>query len=217
MFIIEPHIQALIFDCDGTLADTMALHYLAWQETVQRFNGEFSEKLFYELAGASNAQIVAVLNETYGYQLDPEKAAYQKDERFLKHLPQAKPIAPVVAIARDYKGRLPMAVATGGTPVSPIRLAAIGLTDFFDTIVTSHDVAHPKPAPDIFLECARRLNVAPKYCHVFEDGELGIEGAKRAGMTVSDVRPWQDSGRRLVTVQKITKDCALLATRGLRL
>ena len=191
MFVIEPHIQALIFDCDGTLADTMALHYLAWQETVQRINGEFPEKLFYELAGASNARIAAVLNETYGYQLDPEKAAHEKDERFLKHLPQAKPIAPVVAIARDYKGRLPMAVATGGTPTL-VRsvLEAIDLTDFFDTIVTSHDVAHAKPAPDIFLECARRLNIAPEYCHVFEDGDLGIEGAKRAGMTVTDVRPW---------------------------
>ena len=153
MFVIEPHIQALIFDCDGTLADTMALHYLAWQETLQTINGEFPEKLFYELAGASNAKIAAVLNETYGYQLDPEKAAHEKDERFLKHLSQAKPIAPVVAIAHDYKGRLPMAVATGGTPAL-VRsvLAAIDLTDFFDTIVTSHNVAHPKPAPDIFLD-----------------------------------------------------------------
>ena len=195
MIIVEPHIQALIFDCDGTLADTMALHYLAWQETLQKVNGEFPEKLFYELAGASNARIAAVLNEIYGYQLDPEKAAHEKDERFLKHLPQAKPIAMVVAIARDYKGRLPMAVATGGTPILVQSiLAAIDLTDFFDTIVTSHDVAHPKPAPDIFLECARRFNIAPEYCQVFEDGDLGIEGAKRAGMTVTDVRPWQVPG-----------------------
>ncbi|NJN98979.1 MAG: HAD-IA family hydrolase [Anaerolineales bacterium] len=192
MFKLEPHIQALIFDCDGTLADTMPLHYLAWQQTLQAVGGQFPEKLFYELGGASNDRIVATLNQTFSYQFDAKLLSHEKDERYLKLVPQAKPIEAVVAIARQYKGRLPLAVATGGTPtLVKTTLQAIGLFDFFDTIVTSHDVAHAKPAPDTFLECARRMHVAPELCHVFEDADFGIEGAQRAGMSVTDIRPWR--------------------------
>lgn len=192
MFKLEPHIQALIFDCDGTLADTMPLHYRAWQQTMEAVNGHFPEKLFYDLGGASNERIVNTLNQTFGYQFDVPTLARDKDERYLKLVPQAKPIAAVVEIAHQYKGHLPMAVATGGTPtLVKTTLQAIGLSDFFDAVVTSHDVAHAKPAPDIFLECARRINVTPELCHVFEDADLGIEGAKRAGMSVSDIRPWR--------------------------
>lgn len=191
MFELEPHIQALIFDCDGTLADTMPLHTLAWEETVRAAGAELPENLIYDLAGASNLIITGVLNETLGLKLDPEKTSHEKDERFLQHLPKVKPITPVVALAQKYKGRLPMAVATGGMPVQVLSiLDAVGLGDFFDTVVTARDVIHPKPAPDIFLECARRLKVAPENCHVFEDGDLGIEGARRAGMSVTDIRRW---------------------------
>src|SRR5262245_12839900 len=116
MTLIEPHIQALIFDCDGTLADTMPLHYLAWQQTMQIVGGEFPEKLFYELAGASNEKIVTTLNQTFGYQFDLQTLGGQKDEHYLNLVIRAQPIEPVVAIARQYKGRLPLAVATGGTP-----------------------------------------------------------------------------------------------------
>lgn len=191
MNIIDPQTQALIFDCDGTLANTMPLHYIAWQQTMEEAGGEFPEKLFYALGGASNEKIVATLNQTFGYQFDAQTLSQQKDERYLNLVAQAQPIEPVVAIARQYKGRLPLAVATGGT-AALVRstLKAIGMAEFFDTVVTAQDVAHPKPAPDIFLECARRLNVVPEYCHVFEDADLGIEGAKRAGMTVTDVRNW---------------------------
>jgi len=191
--MLEPHIQGLIFDCDGTLADPMPLHYLAWQQTLQAVGGQFPEKLFYELGGASNDRIVATLNQTFSYEFDAKLLSHQKDERYLQLVPQAKPIEAVVAIARQYKGRLPMAVATGGTPtLVRSTLKAIDLTDFFDAVVTSHDVTHAKPAPDIFLECARRLQVEPQFCHVFEDADLGIEGAKRAGMSVTDIRPWRD-------------------------
>ncbi|GAB4416701.1 MAG: HAD-IA family hydrolase [Anaerolineae bacterium] len=192
MFMLEPHIQALIFDCDGTLADTMPLHYLAWLQTLQSVGGQFPEKLFYELGGASNDRIVATLNQTFSYQFDAKLLSHQKDDRYLQLVPQAKPIEAVVAIARQHKGRLPMAVATGGTPtLVKTTLQAIGLPDFFDAVVTSHDVTHAKPAPDIFLECARRLQVEPQLCHVFEDADLGIEGARRAGMSVTDIRPWR--------------------------
>ncbi len=195
MITIDPHIQGLIFDSDGTLVDTMPLHYLAWQETVQAQKANFPESLFYNLAGVPSDRIVEILNEEFGYQLNPRQIATAKEKLFLeKYLPQAKPIEPVIAIARQYKGRLPMAVATGGiSPVVNSALKAIGLDGFFDTVVTSEDVQHGKPAPDTFLECARRLNVEPTACVVFEDSELGLEGARRAGMLGVDIRPWLGS------------------------
>lgn len=191
MFVIEPHIKGLIFDCDGTLANTMPLHYLAWQETVALHQAHFPEKLFYDLAGVPSDKIVMTLNETFGYQLDPIAIADQKEKLFFKHLPETQPIEPVVAIARRYKGQVPMAVATGGIAAVALRvLEAIGFGDFFEAVVTADDVVHGKPAPDIFLEAARRIDIAPQACHVFEDSDLGLTGAQRAGMSVSDIRPW---------------------------
>lgn len=186
---IEPHIQALIFDCDGTLADTMPLHHLAWQETVQAAGGHLPDGVIDELAGASDHRIAMALNDRYGYQLDSQEMAEEKNRRFLAHLPRVQPIGPVVNIARQYKGRLPMAVASGGyrSAVQAI-LATIGMDDFFDAVVTSDDVTHSKPAPDVFLEAARWLKVSPEQCHVFEDGDLGLEAARRAGMSATDVR-----------------------------
>ena len=192
MITIEPHIQGLIFDSDGTLIDTMPLHYLAWQETVQAVGSHFPEKLFYELAGVPSDKIAEILNEKFGYRLDPQQTAVEKERLFLEsYLPKAKPIEPVVAIAKANKGQLPMAVATGGIPlVVQSALKVIGLENFFDAIVTSEDVANGKPAPDTFLEAARRLKVDPNACMVFEDSDLGLEAATRAGMAGIDIRPW---------------------------
>ena len=122
----------------------------------------------------------------------PARTAAEKESLFLeKYLPQAKPVEPVLAIAKENKGRFPLAVATGGVLlVVKTALKALKLEDFFDAIVTSEDVVHGKPAPDTFLEAARRLNVQPHYCLVFEDSDMGLEAANRAGMAAIDVRPW---------------------------
>jgi len=189
---IPPHIRGLIFDLDGTLINTMPLHYLAWQELLQDKDVDFPEDLFYKLAGVPSDKIVDVLNETFGYDLHPARTAAEKESLFLeKYLPQAKPVEPVLAIAKEYKGRFPLAVATGGVlPVVKTALKALKLEDFFDAIVTSEDVTHGKPAPDTFLEAARRLKVQPQHCMVFEDSDMGLEAASRAGMAAVDVRPW---------------------------
>jgi beta-phosphoglucomutase family hydrolase len=191
-FTANADVQGLIFDADGTLIDTMPLHYLAWQETVQVEGGHFPEQLFYDLAGVPSDKIAEILNETFGYQLDPKQTAVNKEHLFLeKYLAKARPIEAVLAIATAYKGRLPLAVATGGVShVVNLALKNIGLEHFFDAIVTSEDVRHGKPAPDTFLEAAHRLKVEPRHCVVFEDSDLGLEGARRAGMTAIDVRPW---------------------------
>ena len=188
---VESHIRGLIFDWDGTLIDSMPTHYLAWRDTVQQLGAEFPEPLFYELAGVPSDRIVEVLNQEFGYKLDPYVVATAKEALFMeKYLSQAVLIEPVMEIARTNKGKRPLAVATGGVPpVIGQGLANNNLEDFFDAVVTSEDVARGKPEPDTFLEAARRLGVEPQFCQVFEDSDAGLEGARRAGMVATDVRP----------------------------
>jgi beta-phosphoglucomutase-like phosphatase (HAD superfamily) len=191
--LIEPHIKALIFDCDGTLADTMPLHYEAWQETMAALGGHFPEQLFYDTAGMHNKAIARVLNQQYGYTFDPQTTAGAKEARFAQKIAHIRPIERVVAITKTYRGRLPMAVGSGGElPMVRQILAVIGLTDCFDAIVTSEQVPNGKPAPDIFLEAARRMKVEPQFCQVFEDGNSGLEAARRAGMAATDIRLWRE-------------------------
>ena len=197
MITIESHIKALIFDCDGTLADTMPLHYLTWRYTTRANGGDFPEDVFYNIGGMPSEKIVELLNEKYGYSMDPNQVAEDKEAMFYdRYINQVQPIEPVLAIAKAYHGRLPLAVATGGIPkVATKILRTIGAWELFETIVTSHDVTHGKPAPDTYLEAARRLNVPPTMCHAFEDTDLGIQSAEQAGMTVTDVRKILKNGQ----------------------
>ncbi len=191
--MIPNHIQGLIFDCDGTLADTMPSHYLAWREIVsQNANGfDFPETLFYETAGMPSVAIVELLNERFDLRLNPQQIDHDKETLFYeKYLATIEPITPIVEIAAAHRGKLPLAVATGGIhKIATAVLTKIGILDWFEALVTVDDVAHGKPAPDTFLEAARRINIAPESCHVFEDGDSGIKGALAAGMSVTDVRP----------------------------
>lgn len=193
MITIEPHIQALIFDCDGTLADSMPLHYEAWQETTADLGGHFPEQLFYDTAGVHSEEITRILNKQCGYNFDPQNTAADKEARFAQKIAHIQPVEPVIAIAKKYRDRRPMAVGSGGElPMVNRILDSIGMAGFFDTIVTAEQVPNGKPAPDIFLEAARRMNIEPQYCQVFEDGDSGIEAAHNAGMVVTDIRLWRD-------------------------
>ena len=189
MIPVHPHIRCLIFDCDGTLADTMSLHWEAWQEAFTGIGKRCPENFLDDLKGTPAEKIIARLNESYGYDLDIKRFAKEKQRRVQRKLLRAKPIDPVVDIAKRYKNRFPMAVVSGGTKANvELTLEAIGLENFFDLIITADDPVKPKPSPDIFLEAARRLNMEPRYCQVFEDSDLGIEAAGKVGMTVTDVR-----------------------------
>ena len=183
--------RGAIFDCDGTLADTMPLHYQAWVTALAERGAEFSEQLFYDLGGVPTVDIVRILNDRFGYTLDPEEVAHAKEVLYEELLPQATPISRVVALVHEYHGRYPLAVASGGLRrLVDQTVHALGLTDHFHAICTAEDVEHGKPNPDLFLLAASRIGVAPEDCIVFEDSELGLEAARRAGMQPVDVRPW---------------------------
>lgn len=188
---VGPGIEGLIFDCDGTLADSMPLHLKAWRETLQRHGAQFPEDLFYRLGGVSAPRLVEMLNELNGLEMDPQEVSEEKEVLAEELLRNVEPIHIVVETARSHRGRLRMAVASGGVKPNVVAtLNTLGIADWFDTVVTHEDVAHPKPAPDTFLEAARRIGVPPEKCLVFEDSETGLEAAYRAGMAGVDVREW---------------------------
>jgi len=183
-------IRALIFDCDGTLADSMPLHWEAWQVILQRHGLQFSEQRFYALGGVPSRDILRELCREQGIPIDPLAIAREKEAAYLERLPRIRPIEPVIAIARAHRGQLPLAVASGGSRHIIERvLRHLGIREWFEVVVTNEDVTRQKPAPDIFLEAARRLGVPPAQCRAYEDTELGLESIRAAGMEAVDVRP----------------------------
>lgn len=182
----------LIFDCDGTLAHTMPVHFEVWSETLAGHGLAMSEQRFYELAGVPTNAIIRRLADEQGVAVDDDAVpaiAHEKEQRYVTVIERVTPIEVVVDIARRYRGRLPLAVASGGEHfVITATLTAIGALDWFDAIVGAEDTERHKPEPDVFLEAARRIGVAPERCVVFEDSDLGLEAARRAGMAGVDVR-----------------------------
>jgi beta-phosphoglucomutase family hydrolase len=184
--------EAYIFDCDGTLADTMPLHYQAWLTALKEYACDFPEAFFYELGGVPTDKIVEILNERHGCSMPVRETATYKDELFLQMIPQTLPIEPVVELVHRFHGVKPLAVASGGTRNIVTRtLEALGILLKFQTIVTVEDYRHGKPAPDPFLEAARQLGVIPQNCLVFEDTSAGVAAAKAANMQWVLVEPPQ--------------------------
>lgn len=184
--------RGLIFDCDGTLVDSMPLHYQAWVAILGRHGLELTEARFYEWAGMAIDAVVQRLAAERGLDVDARSIASERDAYYHSLASSGlQPVDAVVEIARRYHGQHPMAVATGSTTASASEsLRTIGVLELFDAVVGSDQVDHPKPAPDVFLAAAARIDVAPEDCVVFEDGETGLKGARTAGMHVVDVRPW---------------------------
>jgi beta-phosphoglucomutase family hydrolase len=189
------HPQALIFDCDGTLADTMPLHWRAWQTVTQRYGLDFPEERFYQLGGVPSRDILKMLSAEQNRPLDPLAVAREKEAAYIPFLQQVRAIEPVARIVRENAGKLPMAVASGGNQehINEV-LTHLGLRQYFQAVVTSEQVTRQKPAPDIFLEAARRLGVPPQYCRAYEDTDLGLRAIRAAGMEAVDVRPLAKQG-----------------------
>jgi len=177
--------RAYIFDCDGTLVDSMPLHYEAWLASLRQHHApfDFTEELFYAKAGVREQDVVMELNAIYGTQVDPDSVAHVKAEMFHQFIPQVQAIRPVADFARSLEGRFPMAVASGSEePIVRGCLAANDLLHLFPVIVTPAYVNRGKPAPDMFLLAAEKMGVDPKDCLVLEDGQAGIVAAEAAGM-----------------------------------
>jgi HAD superfamily hydrolase (TIGR01509 family) len=182
--------KALLFDCDGTIADSMPLHFKAWNLALKKSRAHLPEDLHYAWAGRPSERIAELLNQKFGWNLDPRQTALDKETEYLAILHEVQPVPQIVEIIRLYDGKLPMAVVSG-SPNASIKktLGHLGLGREFQTIVGAEDYAKGKPAPDCFLEAARRLNVGPKGCLVFEDAELGIQAAVAAGMDWAKIDP----------------------------
>ena len=182
--IPERQFAGYIFDCDGTLADTMPLHYRAWRRLVEEQGGFFSEELFYQLGGKPTQQILELLRDEHGLKVpDTYGAALRKERYFLEMIHQVVPIEPVVRIARQWHKIKPLAVVSGGFRRNvDLTLDAIGIRALFEVVVCVEDYARGKPFPDSFLEAARLMHVPAADCLVFEDSPLGLQAAEAAGM-----------------------------------
>ncbi len=175
--------RAYLFDCDGTIADSMPLHYDAWKAALADWNCDYPEELFYSWGGKPVRNIIADLNQIHGLKMPIETVATRKENLYLAQIPQLKAIPEVLEHIKAEHGRIPFAVVSGSTRDSVVgSLTVLGLMDKFDAIVSADDYKHGKPAPDGYLLAAERLGVVPADCLVFEDTEMGIEAATAAGM-----------------------------------
>jgi HAD superfamily hydrolase (TIGR01509 family) len=175
--------RAYLFDCDGTIVDSMPLHYLAWKQTLAEWNCDFDEQLFYAWGGRPVADIIASLNAQHGLHMPVAEVARIKEGRYHEQLHLLQPIPEVVEQIHVQYGRIPFAVVSGSRRNSVLgSLTALNLLDKFETLVCAEDYINGKPAPDGFLLAAERLGVEPKHCLVFEDTDFGIQAATAAGM-----------------------------------
>lgn len=198
--LVHPDAKALIFDLDGTLSDSLPVHVETWNKVGEKYGFRFDPQIIYEMTGRPTIEFARRIIEQYGVSEDPEVLVKLKQQSFwnLAHL--LKPVEEVITIVKSSYGNLPMAVGTGASRKSAeVQLKELDLLKYFDAIVSADDVTRHKPEPETFLECARLMNVKPQFCQVFEDGDLGITAAKKAGMLVTDVRPFINYGEWILS------------------
>jgi len=174
-----------IFDLDGTLIDSMPIHYVAWDAAMRQAGlaEPLSEDLFYSLGGVPTRRVAERIGQHYGLKVDVEQVFHAKEAFFVEKLAAVKVIEPVAAVARRVALTRPVAIASGGPRDVVVRsLEVSGLKSLFPVVVTADDVVHGKPSPDMFLLAAQLMGVSPERCLVFEDAEPGMRAAEAAGM-----------------------------------
>ena len=191
MIKIPKNVKGLIFDLDGTIANTMQNHFLSWREAVSPFGIDFTPELFKSLTGKPREATIIKLNEKFGTNMNPIEVGNVKGSTFKKMVHQTQEISIVADVVRKYHNILPMSIGTGSTRNGAKKtLEVIEMSHFFEIVITSNDIENPKPHPETFLKCAELMKVNPKECIVFEDGILGMQAAKTAGMQVIDVNDY---------------------------
>lgn len=197
---VHPKARALIFDLDGTLSNSLPVHIETWNTIGKKYGFVFDPQIVYELTGRPTIEFARRVVDQYNVSESPENIVKMKQESFwdLAHL--LEPVEEVTSIVKSSYGKLPMAVGTGASRRSAeVQLKTLGLTHYFDAIISADDVTSHKPEPETFLECARLMGVEPQYCQVFEDGDLGISAGNKAGMIVTDVRPYINYGEWILS------------------
>jgi HAD superfamily hydrolase (TIGR01509 family) len=185
--------KAYLFDCDGTIADSMPLHYVAWKRVLAEWNCKFEEQLFYSWGGMPVAEIIANLNVRDGLAMPVEDVKHRKEALYFELLPELQAVPEVLEHIEFSHGHIPFAVVSGSTRESVTKsLEVLGILDKFETLVCAGEYTRSKPDPEPFLIAAERLGVDPKDCLVFEDTEMGIQAATAAGMaSVKIAQPWE--------------------------
>lgn len=179
----EGEFRAYLFDMDGTIADSMPVHFRSWTKAVEEQGATFPIDLFYAWGGLTLPRTVELLNEKFGYTMHPQQVSKRKEELYLSMIHEVQPIRSVVAHIEAQHGKIPFAVVSGSPRASIDQtLTLLGLHDYFQAIVSPEDYTHGKPNPEPFLTAAAKLGVAPKDCLVFEDADAGIAAAEAAGM-----------------------------------
>ena len=174
---------AYLFDCDGTIADSMPLHYIAWKQALGEQGCDFPEDQFYRMGGMPVRDVIRALNTKHGLQMPVEAVALRKEDLYYEFLPQLTAVPEVLEVIEASHGTIPFAVVSGSTRESvTASLRSLRLLDKFQTLVCAGEYARSKPHPEAFLLAAQRLGVAPERCLVFEDADIGIEAATAAGM-----------------------------------
>jgi len=186
--------RAYLFDMDGTIADSMPLHYIAWKQALAEYGCPlFPEPLFYSWGGMPVREIVATLNQRHGLSMPIEEVARRKEGLYYELLPKLTAVPEVLEQIEAAHGGIPFAVVSGSTRESVTKsLEILGLLDKFDVLVCAGDYKNAKPDPEPFLLAAQKLNVPPAACLVFEDTAMGIQAATAAGMaSVRVLQPWE--------------------------
>ena len=191
MIQIPKNVKGLIFDLDGTIANTMQNHFLSWRKAVSPYGIDFTSNLFKSLTGKPREATILKLNEMFNTNMDPYKVGKVKGDTFKKMVNDTKEITIVADVVRKYHTLLPMSIGTGSTKNGAKKtLEVIEMSAYFDIVITADDIQNPKPHPETFLKCAELMNVEPENCLVFEDGILGIQAAESVGMKVIDVNEY---------------------------
>ena len=193
MIIPEGDFEGFIFDHDGTLSLSMHVHFDGWIHAFRKNGGnfEFTREIAQSYAGVGMHDSVRIFNERFGCSMDPDQVVRDQEDYYFANLDKVVPYAPVVDYARERRAEgKAISVASGGVRPTVLRtMEAVGIAEMFEIVVTQEDVTRSKPAPDLFLLAAEKMSVPPERCLVFEDSELGIEGARAAGMGTVFVAP----------------------------